>query len=441
MKPEFPARARAARPERPRASRPTRTPRVAHVATADLAIRYLLRNQLRRMAAAGYEVHAASAPGRHAAELSSDVFTWTALPMARRIHPASDACAYRRMVRYFRAVAPDVVHTHTNKAGILGCWAGRAAGAPVVVTTVHGFYFHEHMQPAVRSLFVRLYRETFRHVDRVFVQSAEDVRTAEREGIVPPEKLVHIGNGIDLARFDPSRAGLAEDAAAKRAELGIAPDALVVGIVARVNGEKGFGELLPAVAAARERLTRPVHLVVVGDGPARARWERRAHELGVADVTHWVGERDDIPEWMRAFDVYALPSWREGFPRTLCEAFAMGRACVATRIRGCRELIRDGHTGLLVPRRDARALADALVALLGNAERRAALGHAAREHALAHLDESRVLERILAEYAALGFPPPIASATRHVPESRHDAPTPPSGVPAAVASESKGVPA
>ena len=253
----------------PTTTRP-RPPRVVHVATADLAVRYLLSHQLRRMVDAGYDVHAASAPGRHAAELARERFTWTAVPMARRIHPAADAVAYRRLVRYFRGVDADIVHTHTNKAGILGCWAGEAAGARAVVTTVHGFYFHEHMPPALRALYVRLYRETFRRCARVFVQSAEDVETAVRERIAPTERIVHIGNGIDLERFDPERPGLDVAAAERRRALGIAPDALVVGIVARVNGEKGFGELVPAIAAARE-VGYPVMLKASAGGGGGAR--------------------------------------------------------------------------------------------------------------------------------------------------------------------------
>jgi glycosyltransferase involved in cell wall biosynthesis len=332
--------------------------------------------------------------------------------MARRISPAADAAAFFRLKRYFQRRRLDLVHTHTNKAGILGCWAARAARVPRVATTIHGFYFHERMNPAVRALFIQLYRETFRFVDRVFLQSAEDVQTAVRLRIARDAQLVHIGNGIDLDRFDPSRAGLDPEAARLRQSIGVPDSATLIGIVSRVNQEKGFSELLGAVRTLVRDRKRDVHLVAIGDGPARPLYERKAQVFGIASRVHFVGFREDIPEWLTAMDMFALPSYREGFPRSLCEAFAMGTPVVSTRIRGSRELIRDGDTGLLVEPGDEGSLFSALDALVRDTSLGVGLAHRARRHTLRYLDERRVIQKILAVYHELGLEPEQADGGR-----------------------------
>lgn len=386
--------------------------RIAHVSTSDLAIRFLLRNQLRGFRRAGYDVYGVSAPGPFEAELRHESFAYDCLPMARRICPPADVAAFFRLRRYFEHRGFDLVHTHTNKAGILGCWAARAASVPRVATTVHGFYFHERMNAAVRALFIQLYRETFRLVDRVFVQSEEDVETAVRLRIARDAQLVHIGNGIDLGRFDPSRPELDPDAARLRQSIGVPDSSTLIGIVSRINQEKGYRELLGAVRVLVRDRRRDVHLVVVGDGPTRPLYERTAQIYGISSRVHFVGYRNDIPEWLTAMDLFALPSYREGFPRSLCEAFAMGTPVVATRIRGSRELIRDGDTGLLVEPGDESSLCDALDTLARDASLRLELAHRARRYTLRHLDEQRIIQRILGVYEELGLEPGRADGDR-----------------------------
>jgi glycosyltransferase involved in cell wall biosynthesis len=280
-------------------------------------------------------------------------------------------------------------------------------GVPRVATTVHGYYFHEGTPRTGRRALHALERVSSACADIVFTQSREDHDTALRHGLCPAEKLEHLGNGIDLSRFDPAR--LKPDAAARaRERIGIPADAPVVGIVGRMVREKGYLEFLEAAARVARAHPR-AHFVAAGPDE---RWQkpdalRREEVVAMAESAaslrgkfHALGLRRDLPELYAAMDVVALPSYREGFPRSLIEASAMARPIVATDIRGCREVVRDGENGFLVPVKDAAALADRMEILLDRPDVAAEMGARGRALALAH-DERDVCRRVVAGYERL----------------------------------------
>jgi glycosyltransferase involved in cell wall biosynthesis len=206
---------------------------------------------------------------------------------------------------------------------------------------------------------------------------------------------------VDLTRFDPDRIGPAR-AAEVRARLGIRPDEVVCGVVGRLVWEKGYQEVFDA--AARLRLAAPDVLVVVvgpfdskGDGLTPADVARAEREAGVLHL----GLRDDMEDLYAAMDVFVLASHREGFPRAAMEAAAMGCPVVATDVRGCRQVVDDGITGLLVPVRDAAALAAAVGQLAADEPRRRRMGEAGRAKARRDFDQQRVIDITLAVYDRL----------------------------------------
>jgi glycosyltransferase involved in cell wall biosynthesis len=204
---------------------------------------------------------------------------------------------------------------------------------------------------------------------------------------------------VDLTHFSPDRFG-SDDRAALRRRLGVRPGEHVVGFVGRLVREKGVLELLSAVGA------RPgLKLWLIG--PDERGSKRDALEPGaltaVANV-RWLGLQRDMPPLYAAMDVLALPSYREGFPRTLLEASAMERPVVASAIRGCREAVSPRETGLLVPPARPGDLRSALDALRGDAARRRALGRAARIRARKLFDETAVFDRIALAYRELALP-------------------------------------
>lgn len=370
-------------------------PRVAHVTTVDLTARFLLLGQLRRLREEGFEVTSISAPGPWTADLEAEGIRhvpW--LNATRSWNIRSDVRAFRELRDIFRRERFDLVHTHNPKPGILGRVAARLAGVPAVINTVHGLYTTPEDPVAKRFAVLGLERFAARFSDLELYQSEEDLAWARRMGLVRGSKGVLLGNGTDLSRFDPA-AARPERLARLRDELGIRGGALVVGTVGRLVAEKGYRELFTAARRIRAR-TPEVRFLVAGspdvekaDAITPREMERARHDVVFA------GWREDVRDLYALMDVFVLPSWREGVPRSAIEAAAMGKAMVLTDIRGCREVARDGVEGILVPPRDPARLTEAIETLLEDRAARERMGRAARARAEERFDERRVAATVV----------------------------------------------
>jgi glycosyltransferase involved in cell wall biosynthesis len=379
-------------------------PTVVHVTTVDVSLEGLLGPQLEAIAAAGYRVIGVSAPGPHVDALSRRGIEHVPLAHATRaMAPTEDVRAMAELVSLFRRIRPSIVHTHTPKPSVYGRVAARLARVPVVVNTVHGLYALPDDPWAKRLAVYGVERLAASCSQAELVASPEDLHTLRRLR-VPADRLVLLeaGLGIDLERFDPD-AVTATDRAAARRELGATGDGdVVVGVVARLVREKGYPEIFDA--ARRLRLRYPeVRVAAIGPDESDkadrlSETDRRvAHEAGV----RFLGARDDVVRLYAGMDIFVLPSHREGFPLTLMEAAAMGLPVVATDIRGCRQIVDDGGTGLLVPVGDPVALAAAIERLVTNRDERRRFGSAARRKAQACFDHRRCIEATLATYQRL----------------------------------------
>lgn len=376
-------------------------PTVVHVTSADMSLVLLLGPQLRAFAAAGYRVLGASAPGPYVPELESWGITHVPLRHATRaIAPGHDVLALGELVTIFRRLRPDIVHTHNPKPGIYGRIAARWAGVPAIVNTVHGLYATPGDSLARRSLVYSLERVAAACSDAELVQNVEDLEELARIGVARP-KLRLLGNGVDLERFCPDAVDPAAVEALRR-EFGAGPGDVVVGLVGRLVWEKGYREVFEA--AARLRASHPTARFVIV-GPAEPDKHDGISSTVTAEASrrgiHFAGERSDMATIYAAFDLFVLASYREGFPRSAMEASAMGRAVVATNIRGCRQAVDDGATGVLVAPRDADALGGAIATLVVDDARRRRMGAAAREKALREFDDRRVIETTLEVYQSL----------------------------------------
>lgn len=381
------------------------TLKIAHVTTIDLSIRSLLLNQLLSLHAAGYEAAGISAPGPDVPAIEAAGVRHIAVPMSRNLTPFADLASLWRLYRIMRRERFAIVHTHTPKAGLLGQLAARLAGVPLVVNTIHGFYFHEHMRPAARRFYIAMEKLAALCSHAILSQNREDIRTGLDEGIFPERKVRHLGNGIDLSLFDPGAVS-AERLASLRAELRIPDGAKVVGFVGRLAARrKGFLDFL---AAGREVLRRQpgVRFVIVGEsdhGKPDAVEPSAAEEFGIAEACRFLGRREneELPAIFRLMDVLVLPSLFEGVPRVIMEAAAMGVPAVASDVKGNREAVADGRTGVLTPLGDVDSLARAILGILGDETRARAMGDAARAMALDQFDERKVFATVKEEYARL----------------------------------------
>jgi glycosyltransferase involved in cell wall biosynthesis len=375
---------------------PTLPPaKVAHLTTTDISLRYLVLAQLRAVRDAGGEAIGISAPGPWVADLELEGIRHVALPSSTRgFSPVADVRAAIELWRVLRRERPEVLHVHNPKPGVYGRIVGRLARVPIVVHTLHGLYATDTDPWWKRLAVYGLEAVAARCSDAELVQNPEDLALLRRWRISPHAEL--LGNGVDLGRFDPARLDAAQRRGA-RERLGLRPDTVVVGTVARLVGEKGYRELFEATAQLDPR---GYSLLVVG-GVDPEKSDALAPELlarARARGVRLLGHRDDVDELLAVMDLFVLASHREGYPRAAMEAAAMGLPIVATDIRGCREVVAHGENGLLVPARDADALARAIERIGGDAELRAAMGAASRARALDRFDEAAVVRRVFDTY-------------------------------------------
>lgn len=377
-------------------------PKLIHVTTVDLSIHALLSHQLRRFREEGFDVAGASAPGPYVPDLAAAGIRHLPVPaLSRRWTPGKDLRAAVQLYRLFRRERPDIVHTHNPKSGFWGRVAARMARVPVVVNTVHGLYANPSLPP-VRRTMIRTAERLGGHLSHhELFQSEEDYRLAIRSGMVPAARATLLGNGVDLARFDP--AAVDEDAvSALRLRWGAGEGSTVVGTVGRLVAEKGYRELFAAAARIGARRQDAVFVAVGPADPEKADRipQREIEQAGEAGVV-FHGEEREMPPVYAAFDVFVLASHREGVPRSAIEASAMARPVVATDIRGCREVVVDGVTGLLVRARDVDALCWAVLRLLEDPATARRMGAAGRDRAGERFDEEAVVRRTLEVYRRL----------------------------------------
>lgn len=382
--------------------RVTRAPRLLHLTTTAISLDWLLSPQLDAFTSAGFDLTIASAPGPHVEALTGRGFTHVSIPsLSRNMDLRADRAAWGELRALFDRIQPDIVHTHNPKPGVMGRLVARWCDVPIVVNTVHGLYAQREDSLIRRTAVYGAERIAASCSDAELVQNIEDVELLASVG-VPRERLHLLGNGIDLDRFSLTAPRI-RDARNQRRALGIDPSVPVIGIVGRLVWEKGYAEFFDAVRTLRARATSDFAVVVVGPAePSKVGAVDRATILEMADQgVHFLGSRTDVDVLLPMFDLFVLPSYREGFPRAAMEASAMGVPVIATDVRGCRQVVDDGRTGLLVPARSSSALADAIETLLEQPLTRSEMGSAAIKRAAAEFDQQRVIARTMAVYRSL----------------------------------------
>lgn len=288
------------------------------------------------------------------------------------ISPAQDVVALRHLVRLLRSRSVDVVHTHSAKAGALGRIAARRAGARVVVHTLHGFPFHEFQGRVPHAAYVGIERGLSRLTDVHLAVGTGVAVEALRRGLARPDRLYTIGPAVE----PPSVALTPDSRARARRILGLGEDELVVGTVGRLDPQKAPEVMLRALRSMRQ----PAVLVWAGDGELRAATRRQVDRLGLTGRVHLLGNRDDVPEILPAFDVFAMSSRYEGLPCVIVEAQQCGIPVVATAVNAVPDVVVPGETGLLVPPERPRLLAEALDHALTHPDVAKGWALAAREH-------------------------------------------------------------
>ena len=375
---------------------------VVHICAIDWFVEVMLKQQIIALKKEGFDICVMCTPGPYREGLKQIGIEIIPVDIRRSMTPLRDLKSLWQLYRNIRKNKFDIVHTHTPKLSLLGQLAAKIAGVPVIINTVHGFYFHDNMQPLKRKFYILMEKIAAKVSTRIMSQSEEDIATAINLKICTPNKIIRLGNGIDLNHFSqdryPDNFGLN-----KRRELGIPLDAFVVGIVGRKVREKGYIELFQAVSLLAKN-NHNIWLLAIGpEEPEKedAVSMSDAKTYGIDNRTIFFGHRRDIADLMMTMDIFVLPSYREGYPRSAMEASAMSLPVVTTNIRGCREVVIDGETGLLVPVRNTKSLAQAIDKLVNNKSLRLDMGARGRQRAESTFDEENVFKIIRQQYKQL----------------------------------------
>ncbi len=331
---------------------------------------------LREARAGGYEVHVAES-------------------LRRAVNPWQDLKARGELRRLLQKLRPEVVHTHSSKAGILGRLAARDAGVPIIVHAIHGLSFNRTQPWVVRGLYKRLESYCGRFTDRLICVADAMATQSVAAGIAPREKFRTVYSGMRTEWFDPAQF----DRSSIREAWGFGPSHVVVGTIARLFRNKGYEQLIPAMAAAAREYP-DLRFVWVGDGAQRAEYESQLAALGLRERVHLTGliPPQEVPAALAGMDILAHASQWEGLPRAAVQALLMQVPVISFAIDGAPEVVIPHQTGALVPLNDIPALAGAIVNLARDPESRERFGLAGRQLCRQRFDWHRMVEQIEAVY-------------------------------------------
>jgi glycosyltransferase involved in cell wall biosynthesis len=310
--------------------------------------------------------------------------------LVRRISPFLDLITFVAIFRLIRKERPQIVHTHTSKAGILGRIAAWVAGVPQIVHTPHGHVFYGHFGRLMSGFFILL--------ERLFAQFTHKIITLTERGtqehldfhVGRREQFVAIPSGVDLERLYARSV----HPTTGKARLQLPASCLVVGTVGKMVPIKGHSVLISA-AAEVIRVYSEAHFVIVGEGPLEAELQDQVKRLSLEDHLHFIRAwGEEAWDWIAGFDLFVLPSLNEGMGRVLIEAMALSKAVVASRVGGILEVVVGRKTGILVPPKEAKPLADAILFLLKDNDQRQRMGEEGKKRADSRFSAKTMVMRI-----------------------------------------------
>jgi len=336
----------------------------------------------------GHEVFIAVGPTREpqtdidAFSLKSGIPVHHIKSLRRDCRPFLDCRAFFEILKIIRTIKPDVLHTHTSKAGFIGRIAGRIAGVNVAVHMPHGHIFYGYFSSMKTRLFIVLEKIAALFTHRILTLTEIEKKDYIRERIAPADKILTIPCGIDTGRYVSAHSTV-------RNEFGIQPGQPVIGWVGRAEPVKGCEYFVRACHLIKEEMP-DARFLFVGEGPLKAEMEELARNLDIGKEVIFAGYRTDIPEIMHSIDLLLHTPLNEGLGRVLLEAMICEKPVVAADVGGIPEIIGHGVHGFLVPAGDSASMARESLRILKDKELAAALGSAGRQRALYFSNENMV---------------------------------------------------
>ena len=316
--------------------------------------------------------------------------------LVREISPLRDCIAYFQLYAALKREKPDIVHTHSSKAGILGRIAAQAAGVPVIIHTFHGFGFHEHMRRPVRAFYVLHERIAAALCRKLIFVSRANMDYARAYGIGNEAQYELIRSGVALSALP----AVIKGKSSKRRELGLPEQGPLITTIGNLKPQKNFQDFLNAARSTHEKCPDAV-FAFVGDGPGRGEFLRQIKNLGLEGRAFLLGWRADAPDILAASDIFFLTSLWEGLPRSLVEAMKSGLPCVAYAVDGVMDLIVDGRNGYIAAPKDWETAANRLMELIHDENLRKTIGRAAQASVGPEFDIDNMVRRQEELYADL----------------------------------------
>ncbi len=380
-------------------------PKILEVCAVDITVKKLLLPLLNKLEKEGYVVEIACSRGKKAETLERKGYIFRFINIDRKINLVLNIKSIIKLYRIMKRGKYDIVHVHTPVASILGRIAAKLAGVPIIIYTAHGFYFHEGMSCLKYNIILNIEKYLAKHyTDFIFTQSEEDRRTALENNFIDKSKILTIGNGVDVwGEFNPIN--IEKNKINKLyKEFNLNKNDKIVTFIGRLVKEKGIMDLLEVFNNVNFNDEKKVKLIMVGDIAQNERDKDTKMKLGkYRDNSNviFTGYRDDINSILYLTDVFCLPSYREGMPRSIIEAMAMECAVVATDIRGSREEVIDGKTGFLVPVNSINILSDKIKKLIGDEKFLKKMKIAGRRRAEIFFSEKEIVKKQLETFNKL----------------------------------------
>jgi glycosyltransferase involved in cell wall biosynthesis len=379
-------------------------PRLLRITTVPISLNVLLHGQLEFFSESGFDVLAVSSSGKEVADITRQAIRHKVIQMTRKITPVRDFIALVKLIKLIKEFKPDIVHTHTPKAGLLGMLAAKFCGVPVRLHTVAGLPLME-ATGLKRQILMTAERITYWCATGVYPNSW-GLRSFIEMYISSSPKLRIIGhgssNGIDTEYFSADDE-MNRQATAIRTQKHIAKNAVVFSFVGRIVKSKGISELIQAFRELKERASADYYLMFIGS------FEQELDPISESDYRflhedpHVIlaGFQTDVRPWLRASDIFVFPSYREGFPNVVMQASCLEVPCIVSNINGCNEIISDNETGIIVPVKQVAPLKEAMLRLAQDEDLRRDFSIKARAKVAADFDQRFVWNELAREYQRL----------------------------------------
>lgn len=366
--------------------------KIVQVSAIDSTMNGLLRELNTGILNDGHELICVCSDGPYVKQLRQDGFDVRTIQIDRQISPLKNLKSIYEMYQLFKREKPDIVHVHTPVASVLGRIAAKLANVPTIIYTAHGFYFHENMPSKQYKFYYTIEKLCAKFfTDYLFTQSEEDGKLAINNSFLPPHRITIISNGVDVhGKFNPKNINEDKINSLKK-EFAIREEDIVVSFIGRLVQEKGIFDLLEAFNSIKDK---NIKLLVIGDAGKSERDQETVKMLQQYNNPNviFTGYRTDIPELLTLTDIFCLPSYREGMPRSIIEAMAMECAIVATNIRGSREEVDHGKNGYLVELNNPIGLRDCIINLTRESKMMQTFKKNARQKAVSLYDEKKVVQ-------------------------------------------------